>query len=88
MAFELKDGNGSLFRNERRDRDNSPEYTGTIKIAGNEYYLNAWVKEGNKGKFFSLTIKPKSTSLQQRAMPRQPELEPGFSRDLDDDIPW
>ena len=50
---------GVLFKNDRREKDTHPEYNGTINIEGQEYWLNAWIKDGGKGKFFSLSVKPK-----------------------------
>jgi hypothetical protein len=49
---------GALFRNERATTDKHPTHTGKINVEGRDYYLNAWVKEGKKGKFFSLSVKP------------------------------
>jgi hypothetical protein len=60
MAFELKDGQGSLFRNNRKEQESHPDHTGTIKVAGVEYWLNGWVRETKNGqKYFSLSVKPK-----------------------------
>lgn len=50
---------GALFRNDDRKTDKHPEYSGTINVGGVDYYLSAWVKEGKRGKFFSLSVKPK-----------------------------
>lgn len=90
MAYELKDGQGSLFKNDRKERENHPDYTGTIKINGQEFYLSAWLKDGSKGKFFSMSAKPKDAPRQERSQggPQRRQMEPEFSRDLDDDIPW
>ena len=49
---------GALFRNDKATTGNHPTHTGKINIEGRDYYLNAWVKEGKKGKFFSLSVKP------------------------------
>jgi hypothetical protein len=59
MAFEQRENSGSLFKNERKERDTHADYTGTCLIGGVEYYMNAWLKEGKKGKFFSFSFKPK-----------------------------
>lgn len=58
MAFEQKDNSGALFRNDRRERETQPEFTGKGLIDGVEHYISAWVKEGKGGKFFSLAFTP------------------------------
>ena len=56
MAYVPKEGSGSLFKNDRKTTDNHPDYTGSIMFNNKEHYLSAWVKEGTKGKFFSVSI--------------------------------
>lgn len=58
----------ALFKNDRLQSDKSPTYTGSINVDGKDYYLNGWIRDGAKGKFFSGTIKPKDAP-QQSAMP-------------------
>lgn len=55
---------GILFNNEEKRSDKSPDLTGNINVDGVEYWLSGWRREGKKGKFLSLKIKPKQ---QQRA---------------------
>lgn len=55
---------GVLFENDRKETDNHPDYTGKLNVDGKEYWLSAWVKDGNKGEFFSLSVKPKDTPQQ------------------------
>jgi hypothetical protein len=50
---------GTLGKNERREKDSHPEYAGTLNVDGKDYWLSGWVKESAKGKFFSLSVKPK-----------------------------
>ena len=68
MSNYDKTNTGNLGKNQRREKDTHPEYTGQINIEGVEYWLSAWIKEnGQTGeKFFSLSVKPKD---QQRQSP-------------------
>jgi hypothetical protein len=56
MAYVPKEGSGSLFKNDRKTTETHPDYTGSIMVNNRECYLSAWVKEGTKGKFFSVSI--------------------------------
>lgn len=59
MAYEKKDMSGTLFKNDKREKDTHPNATGTAIIDGVEYWVSAWTKDGQKGKFQSLAFKPK-----------------------------
>ena len=50
---------GALFKNDRKQQENHADYQGTINVDGKDYYLNAWVREGKNGKYFSMNVKPK-----------------------------
>lgn len=78
MAFEQKEGQGALFRNDKGDNPNRPDYKGEILIDGTLYEIAGWLKDGAKGKFLSLSAKPKEQ--QRKPAPKPKELE--------DDIPW
>ena len=55
---EQHDGSGILFKNDRKTEDRHPDYTGTITVNGEQLELSAWIKQGAKAKFMSLSVKP------------------------------
>lgn len=59
MKYEQKPNTGVLFKNNKKETERHPDYTGNILMADGEYYLSAWIKEGKNGKFYSLSIKKK-----------------------------
>ena len=73
MAFEHNDGNGSLFKNDKKQQLNQRDWNGSCKINGQDLWISAWIKDGNNGgKFFSLSFEPK----QQQAPPLQQYQQP------------
>lgn len=83
MAYEKRDMSGTLFKSTRKQKDTHADYEGTIIVDGREYFLNAWIKEGQKGKFMSLAVKPKGERV--REMQRQAQQQ---AYDDLDDIPF
>ena len=85
MAYEQKEGSGSLFRNDRKEADAQPTHTGTALIGGIEYRISAWVKTGkNDSKFFSLAFKPKDDTPRQSTRERlanSPNAPAGYDDD-------
>lgn len=77
MAFEHNDMNGSLFKNEKGDNPNRPDYTGTAKIFGENVRLAAWIKDGKKGKFMSIQVSQDDGRAKQQA-----------AQPVDDEIPF
>ena len=71
---------GTLGKNDKPKNENSPTYTGKAEIEGVEYWINAWVKEGPSGKFFSLSFKAKEEAHKQGMQSARKAAEP------DDDL--
>jgi uncharacterized protein (DUF736 family) len=85
VAYELRDGQGTLFKNDRKQTDKHPDYTGSIKLpGGGEHWFSAWIKEGAKGKFMSVQVgDPKGEKPADRIA--------GSAKtpvNIDDDIPF
>lgn len=74
---------GVLFKNDRKEKETQPDYTGKITLGGKEKRLAAWLKDGQRGKFMSLQVSDFQEQAQSQAAP-QPLLNDDFS----DDIPF
>jgi hypothetical protein len=60
MPIKQRENSGILFKNDRKETEQHPDYTGTINVGGVEFFINGWIKQGPKAKFMSLAIKPKN----------------------------
>lgn len=78
---------GILFKNDKRETEKHPEYTGSINFNGVDCWLNAWVMTSKEGKkYFSLSVRPKE---QQARSVDQPTRKAPPVNDLpDDDLPF
>jgi hypothetical protein len=84
LAWEQKEGSGSLFKAEQKS-EKAPGYRGDIMLGGVVYEIAAWVKEGKNGKFFSLSGKPKENVNRSQGYKSQAGDE---KEELSDDIPF
>jgi hypothetical protein len=88
MAYEIKELTGSLFDNNRKERDTHPDKTGSCKIEGKEYWINAWIKRDDQGRErLSIAFKPKEEKA-DKPRPEQPTQSVQRSASIDDDIPF
>lgn len=80
MAYQQRDNTGSLWINDRKTEEKHPDRTGTIIVAGVEYFLDGWLKETPAGKkFLSLSVKRKN---KQATPPEGQESRPSPQRPL------
>lgn len=81
MAYQMKDGTGTLFKVQDKKNERGPDYTGDCMIDGTVYRMAAWIKESESGrKFMSFKFEPKEEQQSRpAAKPRPVE---------DEDIPF
>jgi hypothetical protein len=77
---QTRDNSGVLFANDKKETEKHPHYKGNITVAGKDYWLSAWVKEGKSGKFMGLAVSPK-----EEYQPKQAPKKASFT---DEDLPF
>lgn len=82
MAYEIRDLSGSLFKNERKEKETHPDMNGTAMIDGKKYYISAWLKEGASGKPFTSMAFKLAEEAQAEIAPKQ------VAQDDGSDIPF
>lgn len=89
------DNSGLIFRDEGKQSEKDRDYRGSCTIAGKEYWISGWVKEGRKGKFLSLSFKfkepkkPLAGASSPAAKPAAATAPSGRTADVEpDDIPF
>ncbi len=87
MSYEAKPNTGTLWKNDRKEKDTHPDYRGTINVDGKDYEISAWIKsKRDGGKFMSLAVKEP-----YQATVRKAEREAwgvSGSDELDDQVPF
>lgn len=72
---------GAIWKNERKEKDTHPDFTGSAKIDGVDYWVSAWKRKPDasaKAPALSFSVKLKEDS-------RKPEPT---GNDFDDSIPF
>lgn len=81
MSYQEKDQSGTLFRNQRKEREAQPDWTGKAIINGTPVYVSGWDKDGR----ISLAFK----NRQEGALEKKPEpRQMGGNIGPDDEIPF
>ncbi len=81
MDYEMREGQGSLFVNDRKETENQPDYKGSCLIQGQECWIAGWKKQSAGGKnWMSLSIQPKEKAQAETQAETQatPQAEAQF----------
>ncbi len=82
MAFEHKPNSGSLFKNDKREKETHAHARGDALIDGVEYWISAWTNTKKDGeKYQGLKFSRKDEN-------KAPNPANNRSDDFDDDIPY
>lgn len=83
---------GVLFKNDRKNTDRHPDYTGNINFDGTECWLSAWIKTSKAGKkFMSLAVTPKEPNIQNDDDDDEPQQSLGYgetNEEENEDVPF
>jgi len=79
-GYTPKDNSGSLFVNDKKERESQPDRRGSARIDGVDYWVSGWVKKKEDGTaWMSMSFSRKEASA-----PSQKSDQP--KADIDDDI--
>lgn len=92
---------GSIWRNERKETDGHPDFTGSLNVDGKDYWVSAWKrKEGasDRAPALSFTVKPKDGQPMERSRSNAAKDDtrtvharsrvPQSAPSFDDDVPF
>jgi uncharacterized protein (DUF736 family) len=90
MAYEQKDNSGSLFQNKEKRSENFPDYSGSVRIEGADWWISGWRKTSKDGKpYLSLSVKRKDGTADRPAETVVKQVRQHFpDAQLDDDLPF
>lgn len=74
---------GSIWPNERREKDTHPDFRGTLNADGVEYWVSAWKRRPDAN--------PRAPSLTFSIQKKETKPEPSkaeMPREFDDEIPF
>jgi uncharacterized protein (DUF736 family) len=84
--YEQKDNSGAIFKNDKKETDSHPDYKGSARVAGVDYWVSVWVNTSAKGnKYMSTSF----TAKEQAQVQGIKQTKEAMSiEQLDDDIPF
>jgi hypothetical protein len=89
MADYDNTNRGSVWKNEKKETEKHPDFTGSVNVEGKEYWVSGWKRrpdQSDKAPALSFSLRAKDES----APTKQAETSGGGANnaDFDDDIPF
>ena len=87
MAYEIKDNTASLFTNDKREKESHPNFKGSGKIGGKEYWVSGWMKKTKSGDdWISISLQEKDEAKAAGIAKAKAVLPKDDF--INDEIPW
>lgn len=87
MADYDNTNRGSIWKNDKKETEKHPDFTGSVNVEGKEYWLSAWKRrpdQSDKAPALSFSLKAKDES----APVKQAQQPSSSMDDLDSDFPF
>ena len=87
MADHDNTNRGAIWRNEKKEKDTHPDFTGSLDVDGVQYWVSAWKRKedaGPKSPALSFSVKPK----EEAQAPQRTGGGNARGGQPDDDIPF
>jgi len=68
MAEYSNENRGAIWRNEKKELDTHPDFTGSLNVNGVDYWVNAWKRKSDaneKAPALSFSIKEKESAIKK-----------------------
>ena len=96
MAGQYDDRNrGSIWKNEKKETDKHPDFTGSLNVDGRDYWVSAWKRKpdaSDRAPALSFSVKPKDGKPQEQSVAASAPARRGSMKDamddMDDSIPF
>jgi hypothetical protein len=88
MAYEMRPGQGSLFKNDKKTSERHPNLKGRLMLPdGSVYWVSGWTKETSAGeKWISLALGDRVQQAGQS--PHEQAKSNGYQGQQDEEIPF
>ena len=91
MAEYDNNNRGSIWKNEKKETDKHPDFTGSLNVNGVEFWVSAWKRKADanpKAPALSFSIKAKDEAHKQGIDQAKAAIEPKKDDFKDDPIPF